>query len=170
MKKTNLYLLLVLVMPILTSCWETVDPAPLSAYQPILMSRTHLESSIKMLAPLPIADAGKLYKYGQYILVNERYKGVHLIDNKNPAAPVKLGFIQVPGSVDFAVKDNVLYVDNAVDLVAIDLRDLHTINIRKRVREAFPPLLAPDNLSWFYDMAGAPKDAVVVGWELRESK
>ncbi|MHA6248758.1 hypothetical protein ACXYMU_12525 [Pontibacter sp. CAU 1760] len=166
MKKIKPHLLLVFAMGMLTACWETASPQPLSAYQPILMSRAQLESSIKMLAPIPISDAGKLYKYGAYVLVNERYKGIHLIDNRNPSVPIKLGFIQVPGSVDFAVKDNVLYVDNAVDLVAIDISDVNALKVRKRVREAFPPLLTPDALGWYYDRAGAPKDAVIVGWEL----
>lgn len=170
MKRIYTYLLLGLVLPLLTSCWEIVDPMPQSAYQPILMSRAQLEASIKMLPPLPIANAGKLYQYGPYILVNERYKGVHLIDNSEPAVPRKLGFLQVPGSVDFAVKENVLYVDNAVDLVAINLNDINHIQVSKRVREAFPAMLPPDNLGVSYDKAGAPEDAVIVGWELKQAE
>ena len=163
-------MLLWLVLPMLSSCIETVDPMPDSAYQPILMSRAQLDNSIKMLAPQPISNAGKLYQYGPYILVNERYKGVHLIDNREPAAPKKLGFLQVLGNIDFAVKENVLYVDNALDLVAIDLNDLHNLRVSKRVRDVFPAMLPPDNLSSSYDRAGAPKDAVIVGWELKQAE
>ena len=170
MKKAVPYFVLGLVLPLLTSCWNLVDPVPESAYQPILMSRAQLETSIRMLEPLPITNAGKLYQYGHYILVNERYKGVHLIDNQNPAAPVNLGFIQVPGTVDFAVKENVLYVDNAVDLVAIDINNIRAIKVSKRVREAFPAMLPPDDIMSRFDMAGAPKDAVIVGWELKQPK
>lgn len=170
MKRSVSCFVLGLVMPLLTSCWGLVDPVPVSAYQPILMSRAQLEASIKMLEPLPISNAGKLYQYGHYILVNERYKGVHLIDNSEPAAPKKLGFIQVPGSVDFAVKENVLYVDNAVDLVAISLNDINHIRVSKRVRDAFPAMLPPDNITGSYDKAGAPEDAVIVGWELKQAE
>lgn len=170
MKKAIPYFLLGLVLPLLTSCWNLVDPAPESEYQPILMSRAQLETSIKMLEPLPISNAGKLYQYGHFILVNERYKGVHLIDNRNPAAPVKLGFIQVPGSVDFAVKENVLYVDNAVDLVAINMNNIQAITVSKRVRNAFPAMLPPDDIWSSYDMADAPEDAVIVGWEKKKTK
>jgi hypothetical protein len=76
----------------------------------------------------------------------------------------------VPGNVDFAVKDNVIYVDNAVDLVAIDISNVNNPKISSRTRNAFPPLLPPDNLRVETDMAGAPKDAVVIGWELKGSK
>ena len=123
-----------------------------------------------MLEPIPISNAGKLYKYGHYILVNERYKGVHLINNQNPSVPIQVGFLQVPGSVDFAVKQNVLYVDNAVDLVAINLNNIQAITVNKRIRNAFPAMLPPDNIWSSYDMAGAPDDAVIVGWEKKKSK
>lgn len=49
MKKAIHYFLLGLVLPLLTSCWSLVDPVPESDYQPILMSRAQLETSIKML-------------------------------------------------------------------------------------------------------------------------
>jgi hypothetical protein len=118
----------------------------------------------------PIVKPGKLYRYGNFILINEQYKGVHLIDNQNPKAPVNLAFIQVPGNVDFAVKNNMLYVDNAVDLVAINLQDVHNIKISKRVRNAFPALPPPDNLRGHYYLGEVPQDAVIVGWELAKDK
>ncbi len=130
------------------------------------MSRAQLEKSVVLKESREISNPGKLYHYGAYILINELFEGVHIINNQNPESPVNIGFIQVPGNVDFAVKDNVLFVDNAVDLVAISIDDLRGLQITKRIRNTFPALMPPDNLSFDENWAGAPEDAVIVGWEL----
>ncbi|PRY15414.1 hypothetical protein CLV24_10235 [Pontibacter ummariensis] len=168
MKKQAVKLLLLLLLPLLSACPGDVDPMPASSYSPVLMSRRQLEKSIVKQDPRPISDPGKLYRYGHYILINEKYKGVHVIDNQDPRLPVNLAFIQVPGCIDMAMKDKILYVDNAVDLLAIDLNDLNNIRVTKRVRDALPELLPPDNIESGFDRAGAPADAVIVGWELKK--
>lgn len=165
--KSFSFLCLLLVL-LLTGCIE--EPEPTSVYQPILMSRAQLETSVAVQDPRLISEPGKIYNYGRYILINELFKGVHIIDNQNPESPVSVGFIQVPGNIDFAIKDNVIYVDNAVDLVAIDISNVSSPQVTKRVRNAFPALLPPDNLPVGTDMAGAPHDAVIIGWELIGAK
>ncbi len=50
---------------------------------------------------------------------------MHVIDNRNPANPVNVAFIEVPGSRDMAVRDNILFVDMYMDLVGIDISDLN---------------------------------------------
>ena len=170
MKTKCCYLLYFVIMFMLSGCPFPEEPMPNSAYQPILMSREQLEKSIALKEPRIISNPGKLYHYGGYILINELYEGVHIIDNKNPESPVSIGFIQVPGNVDFAVKDNVIFVDNAVDLVALDFKAPGAIQVTKRIRNTFPALLPPDDLPFENNWAGAPKDAVIVGWELVNSK
>jgi hypothetical protein len=172
MKKLSYYLLFGLLLPLLTSCpgsIENVDPPFTSAYEPILMSRKQLEVSVVKKAPMTIANPGKIYKYGNYILINEQYKGVHIINNIDPASPQNIAFIQVPGTLDFAVKDNVLYVDNAIDLVAVNIADMNDIQVSKRIPAAFPKLLPPDKMGTDYDEAAMPKDAIIVGWKLKGS-
>ncbi len=126
-----------------------------------------METSVKHQAARPISNPGKLYQYGSYIFINERYKGIHIIQNQDPASPQNIGFIQVPGNVDFAVRGDVLYVDNAVDLVAIDIHDLPQITVTKRIPNTFPALPAPDNWGSEINLKGIPKDAVIVGWEIK---
>src|SRR5690242_19048906 len=110
MKKLANLLLVGLSLPLLTACpssW-TPEPMPTSAYQPVLMTRHQLETSVSLKPAQAITDPGKIYKFGQYILINERYKGVHIIDNQAKTSPQNIGFIQVPGNIDFAVKNSVL--------------------------------------------------------------
>lgn len=66
---------------------------------------------------------GKFFFYKGYLLVNEMNEGIHVIDNRNPASPVALGFIEIPGNIDMAIKDDVLYADNYLDLIAINIHN-----------------------------------------------
>lgn len=171
MKKQLLYLIFSVLALLTTGCFQFVDftePKLESAYDPILMSRKQLETSVVKKEAQPIIKPGKLYRYGQYILINEQFAGVHLINNQDPRSPQNIGFIQVPGSVDFAVKNNIMYVDNAVDLVSIDLTNLNAVQITKRIKDAFPKLLPPDNI--ITEIKDIPADAVIVGWKLKEKK
>lgn len=162
MKYLYHYLLLCLVCLSLQSCFFLFQPErrETSEYTPIVMTRAELNQSIKMQAPRSLKQTGKIYVYGTYLFVNERYEGVHIIDNTNPASPQKIGFIAVPGCLDMAVKNSVMYVDNAVDLVAINMASPQTPVITKRVENAFPMgSISPDGYT--YQLSS---DKIIVGW------
>jgi hypothetical protein len=128
---------------------------------PIFMKRADLEQSVKYATESrPLKNPGKIYCKDHYIYVNELYKGVHVINNSNPAHPVNEGFIIVPGCIDMAVKGNILYVDNAVDLVAFDLI---TKQVTQRIKEVLPEPSSPGY--WNYYPYNRPKDMILVGWK-----
>lgn len=77
---------------------------------------------------------GKIWVNEKTIYVNIVDKGVLVIDNKNPKAPKKLGFIEIPGNVDIAVINNVLFANNFDDLITIDISKLDKINNKKILR------------------------------------
>ncbi|MFC6998552.1 LVIVD repeat-containing protein [Rufibacter roseus] len=168
--KKHLYLLLAFAMVFsLWGCPAPIEEEGFSNYVPILMQRNQLEASVVLKPARAISKPGKIYRYGNLLLINEQYKGVHFIDNSNPSSPQKVGFLQVPGCIDFAVKENVLFVDNAVDLVAVDITDVQHAQITKRVKNVFPQLMAPDNMQSNITLGGAIKDAIIVGWELKSN-
>jgi len=140
-------------------------PEEFSQYQPVMMSRAQLETSVLLKPARALTNTGKLYQYQDDNFINAPYKGVHVIDNRNPASPQNIAFIQVPGNVDFAVKNQMLYVDNAVDLVTLDISNMESIRTVGRVKNAFPALQAPDNLESEIKPEGALAGAVVVAWE-----
>lgn len=152
----------------LLSCSGLGGPDPMTVYKPILMDRESLERSIVWQPPTGIKSPAKIYYKDNYILVSERFKGIHVLDNTDPKNPVVKGYISVPGCVDMAMKENTLYVDNAVDLVAIDISQINIgkINVKKRVKETFPELVPPDGLSipGKYSAANRPKNSVIVNW------
>ncbi|MDR3338627.1 MAG: hypothetical protein LBT25_00780 [Candidatus Symbiothrix sp.] len=134
-------------------------------YIPVFMKRSDLDNSVSYHAlARDLENPGKIYFKSPYIYINERYKGVHVINNSDPYNPIKEGFIVAPGCIDMAVKENVMYVDNAVDLVAIDLL---TKTVSKRIKNVFPEPLAPDN-SMFYN--NDRENYVLVEWKKNPDK
>ncbi len=94
---------------------------------------------------------------GNYIYLNEIDKGVHIIDNTNPAAPVNKYFIAVPGNLDLAVKDNILYADLYRDLVSIDISAPANVQVKSIAADVFPPRM------YSYAFVNDP-NSVIVDW------
>ncbi len=148
-----------------------IDNRPIvyTEYVPILMERSSLNQSVSLKQSTDIGDAAKIYYKDGYIFISERYKGVHIIDNRNPKAPVNKGYISVPGCVDMAIKDNILYVDNAVDLVAINLAEAEkgNLSVVKRIENVFPEVNPPDGgvIPSKFNADSRPKNTIIVNWK-----
>ena len=140
-----------------TACFyveEPSEPVYKTEYSPVYMSREELNNSVKFETARPLKNTGKIFMKGSYVFVGEKYEGVHIIDNRNPRDPKNVGFIAIAGNVDVATKGNVLYADNAVDLVAIDISNLPTLRVLKRLEESFPEanqVRPPDGGKFDYD-------------------
>jgi hypothetical protein len=107
-------------------------------YTPVYKDRAEVLANIKSNTPQTIEQKGKIFLYGNYIFLNELNKGVHVINNSNPSAPVRVAFIDIPGNVDIAVKGNTLYADLYTDLLAIDISNPLQSQLKKVVRNVFP--------------------------------
>ncbi len=150
---------------ILFSSYHIVDEQEYT-YTPVLMTREVLESSIDLLPARELKQPGKIYLKDNYIFINEKYKGIHIINNQDPENPVNTGFIRVPGCIDMAVKGQTLYADNAVDLVAIDLSEINNITVSSRIKNVFPEIISPDNNYYYpYITDNRPENTIIVGWE-----
>ena len=73
-------------------------------FEPLYKTTTAVRENIKTQPATAIRAIGKLFVKDKYIFLNEINKGIHIIDNTNPAVPVNIGFIEVPGNIDIAVK------------------------------------------------------------------
>ena len=155
MKKVFLLLIIVSL-----TCSAFVSDSRVT-YSPVFMSRETLDNSVKYIpGEREMKQTGKIYYRSPYIYVNERYKGVHIINNSDPAHPVNEGFILAPGCIDMAVKENILYLDNAVDLVSFNL---DSRLVTKRIRNVFPEPLPPED--FFYWYSNRPEGYVIVEWK-----
>ena len=149
-----------LYLTLLTSL--SADTPYWPSYYPVFMERTELEKSVFYKSgERAMENPGKIYYKEPYIYINERYKGVHIVNNSDPANPIKEGFITAPGCIDIAVKGSIMYLDNAVDLVAFDL---NTKNETSRIKEILPEPIAPAGVYYSYER---PNDMILVGWNKR---
>ncbi len=139
-----------------------------SQYFPVLMHPEDLEQSVKYLPARDIENPGKIYYKDQTIYLNEKYKGIHVIDNSDPNHPQNVAFINIPGCIDIAIKNHNLLADNATDMVSIDISNLQSLRVTERIKNVFPELTPPDldYLPYMFEAANRPENTVIVGWEL----
>jgi hypothetical protein len=159
-------IMLIVCFILLTAFSDQTENYSESGYIPVLMSRTEMEKSIRYAEPRALTQIGKIYTKDDYIFISQKYKGIHVIDNHDPANPVNAGFIVVPGCLDMAVKANTMYVDNAVDLIAVDLLSIPDLKVTGRIQNVFPELLPPDltYLPEVYKSANRPENTIIVEW------
>jgi hypothetical protein len=155
-----------LVLPLLlTGCWGYgtsddqvfVNPSG-NNYDAVTMDRPAFEAAVQLLPPTPVVKSGKIYIKDNLLFVNDVNKGFHIYRYDDPAHPVALNFLQVPGATDIAMRGGLMYINQATDLVTINYF-VNSMNIVKRNKDVFPPLQAPDGS--FEDVAD---DQVIIDW------
>ena len=111
-----------------------------TVYEPVYMSYADMRSAsaIETQAPAQLKDPGKLHLKDSYLYVNERGKGIHIINNSNPAAPQKVAFLKIPGNYEIAVRGNALYADSYVDLLVFDVSDMAHPTLTNRMENVLP--------------------------------
>ena len=159
----NILLLAVLILA-LVSCKDEFTEE-FTANKPVYMSYENLRSSVKFSGSRDLKNPGKIYFKDDLIFVNEEMEGVHIISNANAQSPQNIGFIEIPGNVDIAIKNNTLYADSYVDLVVIDISDVSSPKEVKRIKNVFPYTLPPYDEN--YRVADVDEEqGVVTGWEI----
>ncbi|RDC54817.1 hypothetical protein DU508_20175 [Pedobacter chinensis] len=138
--KKNLFngLLMVFAIAILTQCKKNNS----EEFELIQIAKTISVQEMRALPvgltkPVKAKKTGKIYIYNDLLFINEPNKGIHIYNNVNPNAPVNISFLQIPGNVDLAVHNNILYADSYVDLLAFDISTIANIKQVKRVNDVF---------------------------------
>ena len=125
--------------------------------KPVYKNWDEVKLDIKSSPARSVSHPGKLYIKGNFIFLNEIDKGVHIIDNSNPANPKNIAFINIPGNVDIAVKDDILYADIYTRLLAIDIANPLQAVITKVTESVFPQRVYNNG---FY----ADSSKIIVDW------
>lgn len=162
------YISLIFMLTLLSACEDKLYET-FMGNAPVYMTYEDLRSAIKIEPTREIEKPGKIYFKDNYVFVNEIMEGVHVFDVTDPASPENVGFIVIPGNVDIAIKEDVLYADSYVDLVAIDVSDLDNIEEVGRVEDIFPYTIPEYDTE--YRLGEIDEDkGVVVDWEIEEVK
>ena len=135
--------------------------------EPVYMSYTDFRSAVKMVSQQDLVKPGKIYAFGNYLFINELMKGIHVYNNTNPSAPLYVGFITIPGNVDMAIKNNIMYADSYLDLVAIDITDPAKAAEVGRLKEVFPYSVPAYTQSGYRVGQIDQTKGIVVNWEVK---
>ena len=165
-------LLLSLITVLLSSCFtEPEERGSVEGVRPVYLNESENVASLN--SATPFLNLGKIVYAEPYILINERYKGVHIIDNSNPEEPEKISFVQIPGNTDFTVRGEYLYANNGVDLVTYRFGNIlsqaadfafEEVNVIEEFFGVRPDTRVPPNYSGFFECVD-PEAGIVVGWE-----
>ncbi|MFD2932168.1 LVIVD repeat-containing protein [Spirosoma flavum] len=137
--KTNRLLLFILPLLSLTGCTDNCkETRTFRRYSPVSFTATQLRLGVQTEAPQPLVNPGKIYTKDQFLFINELKQGIHIIDNRNPSAPKPVAFIRIPGNGDIAIRNNILYADSYMDLIAFDISNPSSVQAINRVQDVFP--------------------------------
>lgn len=153
---------------------EMVDVA---YFVPQYETTEQLAAKVTVESPKDYAEAGKIVTYQNYIFINKPNEGIHVVDNSNPATPVNLHFINIPGSLDLTIIDDHLYSDMFSALVVFDISDVTLPDLIEdfTVEEVFyyNPYRTLENVSrpevgYDYTQYESIDDSrgIVTGWEV----
>jgi hypothetical protein len=158
-------ILLFVLAAFFSACTDkSVERITYKANVPVYMSFSEFRTSFQAGDTTEITNPGKIYFKDGYLFVNEYGKGIHVIDNSDPANPQKIAFYKIMGNVDMAIKGNILFADSYIDLVAIDITDINNPEEIGRLTNVFPEVVPEGDVWYPYAMVDKTK-GVIIDWE-----
>ncbi len=162
MKSLKLILLFVGLSMLSTSCVKDHCKKQFKMFAPIYKTMDAILKDVKLTDAKAMEKPGKIFSYGNMLFINEIDKGIHVIDNTDPASPIKMGFINIDGNLDLWVKQNLLYVDCYDNLLVLDIADLHNIKVLETMLNVFPDR----NYSGY---TADVNKGYIIGWQERDT-
>jgi len=143
--------------------------------EPVFMTtKAFRESVVVTTKPQPITNYGKMCFYDGFIYISESGKGVHIINNTVPSRPQNVGFIELLGNADLAIRNGKLYADALVDLVWFDISNLAKPKLEGRVENVFQDALPPTGndfgIDYQYLYGYDCSQGVIVDWNVKTRK
>lgn len=136
---------------------------------PLYLSFEELRQPVTVMASSPLKKPAKFWRKDSYLFVSDLNTGIHIYNLSNANSPVEVAFVNVPGVVDIAVKENYLFADSYTDLLVIDISNPSNPFQVKRLNNVFPynpfkveanpgfPVVNPDETK-----------GVVIGWKIEK--
>ena len=141
---------LVLIISI-ASCLEDIctEQKTFVQYTPVYLTKAQFRTDIKSETIRKLENPGKFYFFKTFLFINDQGKGIHVYDLKNETQPSKLAFYNIPGNFDIAIKGNILYADNVIDLIALDINDITNPKLVKRIEDFRGQYTSYDPIQYF---------------------
>ncbi len=160
MKRIGIYVTVFFLLGIfLNGCTDDCDSKLYYTYfEPVYQTTQEIRDAFEYRKPIELSIPGKIYLFGNYLFVNEVSRGIHVINNTDKRNPVNIGFINIPGNLDMAVKGNILYADNYIDLLALDISNANDVKLIKRLEGVF-------NDHYHYEFLDQAQESIIVAYE-----
>jgi hypothetical protein len=142
------------------------DAGKVMGYKPVYASYEEV-GKISFEGPRILKKPAKIYVKGNFLFISENNEGIHIINNIDPAKPNPVGFIKIMGNQDMEIKNDVLYVDNGVDLVALDMANPEAVKVLKRIEKVFPYSFYPEAQNVKFECPDESK-GIVIRWDYVE--
>ena len=159
---------------VLSGCSDKVsETVTYQVNEPVFMSADVFRESVEVTTKAQtISNYGKMCFYEGYIYISETGKGIHIINNTNPSKPQVVGFIELMGNADLAIRNGKLYADSYIDLVWFSISNPARPKLEGRLENVFPEALPVIDNEYGYDYNlcyGDPAagKGVIVGWKLK---
>jgi hypothetical protein len=133
-----LAMILAALLILQTSCLKDQTSESYTFFRPVYKTRAEVRAAAQSTAPMVVSLPGKIFLLDNFVFLNEVDKGIHIIDISNPAKPVNISFLRIPGCMDMAVRGNYLYADCYTDLVTIDISDPRKAQVKQFIQGVFP--------------------------------
>lgn len=130
-------LFLMMLAVLAQGCEQACETEMITYYEPIYAVKSEVLKDAAFEPARPITNAGKIYYKDGYLFINETDEGIHVIDNRDRANPVAVGFVDIPGNKDLAAKGDFLYADNYTDLIVLDISNKTKIFEVNRIENVF---------------------------------
>lgn len=161
------YIILLMSVMVLTSCFQTEIPQQEDVWVPIY-EKKEIAKEVTLLAPHNTVNGGKIYSWENYFFQLEPLKGIHVFERTSTTA-IKKYFIQVLGAQEISIKDGFLYTNNYSDLITIDISNWDNINVTSRIENAIQMEMLHTPPSGGYFQCVDTSKGVIVGWELQHN-
>jgi len=121
---------------------------------------------------------GKIYLYQHYLLVADKYSGIHIFDNTDQQNPMRLMFLPIFGATEISIRNNYLYTNSFMDLVSLNLQDLLDANFTSesyfrhidQFERPYKYDFVPSRLSFTdsYLIPDDPESDIVIGYQTKD--
>jgi hypothetical protein len=125
-ERRGLFALLLFAVITFSGCFDKncVDQVAVKVAIPTFLDEIDWQTNPRMVPARPFVHISRPKSVGKYLLFNELLEGIHIVDNTNPKDPRKVGFIEIPGNLDFDTDGQYLFADSYTDLLTFDVLNL----------------------------------------------
>jgi hypothetical protein len=129
-------------------------------YKSVLVDINQIGSLVKISEPQPLKNIYSVIKYKHFLIAISKYKGIHIIDNSNPASPINFKFIEFPFESEVIIENDILFLYSSSMFFKFSTNLLSSLNLLEAIK-----LDCNTN-----SPSSAPKNQMAIGYEYKYYK